>query len=127
MVDETQVHHHDPVCTLCNTRKSKHHNRVHPFSDPDSPLSPTQVFGKTPAGRTGGSGKPLPSDKASVEHSVFPFDPVLRIALIGKGILEPEDITRAEQILKASGQFPELLEGTKVMPGAVNDSDASRD
>lgn len=100
MVDETQVTH-DPICTICNTSKSEHAERQHPFSDPKNPISPSQIFGKTRGEGVGGSGhgpairKPQ-INPAPIQVSAFPFDPVLRQALIMKGVITADDLMAAE-------------------------------
>jgi hypothetical protein len=74
----------------------------HPFNDGSLPASET--FGKrlpdgsrTPAGGQVGV--------AAVE-TTWPFDPVLRQALINKGVLTPEDLHAAEaQIRAVTAQF----------------------
>jgi hypothetical protein len=79
-------------------------NPRHPFNDGSLPSSAT--FGvKGPDGRRiGPSGGKEPQPEVQVVD--WPFDPVLRQALITKGVLTVEDLREAEQtILAVTAQF----------------------
>lgn len=43
--------------------------------------------------------KPSQTQSASVVHTSVPFDPVLRLVLIEKGIISPQDLSEAEKKL----------------------------
>lgn len=77
----------------------------HPFNDGTANTSET--FGrKLPDGsRTAPGGVNAP---ATVEQMSWPFDPVLRQALVDKGVLTVEDLKDAEgKIRMITGQFQE--------------------
>lgn len=73
----------------------------HPFND--GSLSVSATFGKRRA--DGSTQPPKPSQDGSERASerpphmlsAFPFDPVVRQALVDKGILTPEDLREAER------------------------------
>lgn len=70
----------------------------HPFRHPLKLLgeSPANVFSKKPQ-----QDETLPETGTPVVQSSMPFDPVLRQALIDKGILTPEDLREAEVKIRA--------------------------
>jgi len=93
------------VCLTCG----KSHEQLaregvipkHPFND--GSISTTTTFGRRLA-----SGDRTPPGDQSVQVSEvrWPFDPVLRQALINKGVITPEDLTAAEnQIRAVTDQF----------------------
>lgn len=43
------------------------------------------------------------SESVQMRQSSFGSDPVLRLALINAGVITPEDLTKADAILQASG------------------------
>ena len=74
----------------------------HPFNDGSVPFSAT--FGKRRADGT--TQPPNDAQSGSQGHQQpplppMPFDPVLRQALIDKGILTPEDLRNAEERIRA--------------------------
>lgn len=84
------------TCSLCGKPKEGHRG-VHPF---------------TPEGQDAGTDwlktkkreeEPPPSLDTQLPLAQFPFDPVLRMALINKGVLTAEDLTSAENQIKAIG------------------------
>jgi hypothetical protein len=84
-------------CTTCSNTWTWHqaNETRHEFNDGTLPASKT--FGKKlPDGsRTPGTTPPV------VEEARWPFDPVLRQALIDKGVITPDDLTRAEATIRA--------------------------
>jgi hypothetical protein len=106
MTDDSQVTY-DPKCTICSIPKSHHEGFRHPFSDPTRPIGASQVFGKTRTDRIGGSGRgPAVSGaqiagELTVEHAAFPFDPVLRQALVTKGVITYQDLEEAEHHIRS--------------------------
>lgn len=76
------------VCTTCH--------KTHPWPDGTVPEHPFNNGGLTAVqATTTGQAKP------KVEASPWPFDPVLRQALIDKGVLTPGDLTEAEAKIRA--------------------------
>jgi hypothetical protein len=106
----------DQIVT-CHTCKKSGDPRVanewHPFRHPinvNGTIPSTETFGKTPPDRLGGSGHPIPPRDAHVNVQTMPFDPVLRQALVDKGILTPDDLREAEaKIRVVTGQFQETM------------------
>jgi hypothetical protein len=83
----------------------------HPFNDGSIPASET--FGKRLASgdRTPPGGGPITPMETVVEAQ-WPWDPVLRQALINKGVLTPDDLQKAEaQIRAVTNQFTASGEG----------------
>lgn len=72
-------------CQTCGRPEVDHANSIHPYAPP----------GTTPARNVFAKGRGEPS---SVK---MPFDPVLRQALLDKGILTPQDIKDAEKKIDA--------------------------
>jgi len=81
----------DATCTMCQ--------RVHGVDGWNPQHAPV----------LGGGGESLPKKKdkerppvqGAVAVSAWPFDPVLRQALIDKGVLTPQDLRDAEQKIRA--------------------------
>jgi len=90
------------TCITCGKPHDGTWLPMHPFNDGSVPFSAT--FGKR---RSDGSRGPVPdTQQASQGHPPpafppMPFDPVLRQALIDKGILTPEDLREAENKIRA--------------------------
>lgn len=93
------------ICLTC----SKSHEQLaregvipkHPFND--GSIGTNETFGRRLASgdRTPPGGQPV-----EVAEVRWPFDPVLRQALINKGVITPEDLTAAEaQIRAVTSQF----------------------
>jgi len=96
-----------PTSSLCTTCNGPHPRAdgfmpQHPFND--GSLGASLTFGpprdrprKSPERPSGGTAAvPTPAPL----HS-WPHDPVLRMALINKGVLTPEDLRNAEQQIRA--------------------------
>ena len=87
-------------CVTCSNSWLWHQNNGdeirHEFNDGSRAASET--FGKKlpDGGRTKPGQQPV-----TVEEVRWPFDPVLRQALIDKGVITPEDLTRAENTIRA--------------------------
>lgn len=82
-------------CTLCDTVEAEHGDRVHPFTPP----------GRDPGSGVNNEGKKKEAPKA--ELVVAPQtggDPVLRLALINKGVIDLADIIAAEQQIAAAAR-----------------------
>lgn len=87
-------------CTTCSNSWLWHQNNGdeirHAFNDGTIPSS--QTFGKKTA--DGGRTKPG-SAEVTVEETRWPFDPILRQALIDKGVITADDLTDAEKKIRA--------------------------
>jgi hypothetical protein len=77
----------DGDCRTCG----KHH----PWPDGTIPKHPFND------GSLNGTDVLTPRMAVQVREQPWPFDPVLRQALIDKGVLEPDDLTRAEAKIRA--------------------------
>lgn len=83
-----------PLCGICDRSPGDHKDaeidgRVHHKFSPNGHLAALEAPPKQPA-------------PAAPVNSV-PSDPVLRLLLIGKGIITPEELTNTEQMLIATG------------------------
>lgn len=89
-----------PICKTCGKSHPYEDGTVpkHPFNN--GSLSFADTFGrKLPDGS-----RAMPGDKEPVQEAVglqWPFDPVLRQALIDKGILTPDDLIEAEKKIRS--------------------------
>lgn len=86
-----------PNCVMCDRSEDRHEGVKHPFTpegqDPGTKwLTPTSPVALAEAVQ---DGEPTASS--------LPFDPVLRTALIAKGILTIEDLVSAERQIRAIG------------------------
>lgn len=68
------------LCKICRVPRDAHGNRIHPFTSPSGEVDAS--FIRPPRQEPG--------------RSNLPFDPVVRQALLDKGILTPADIAEAE-------------------------------
>lgn len=83
----------EPICQTCH--------KTHPWPDGTVPRHKFNPGGSQ-FQELAADKKPLPE----VKESQWPFDPVLRQALIDKGILTPEDLFNAEAKIRAvTAQF----------------------
>jgi hypothetical protein len=97
-------------CETCGNTADWHaaNNPRHPFNDGTVPGS--EIFGvKLPGGGRGPVGSVDGVETALTLHQQtpqWPFDPVLRQALIDKGVLTPDDLSEAERKIRAvTAQF----------------------
>jgi hypothetical protein len=93
----------EDLCRTCGQTRSWHIKQGgairHPFNDPAAPLGAGETFGnKAPDGSRMAPTKDAP---VTVVEAPWPFDPVLRQALIDKGVIAPEDLTKAEATIRA--------------------------
>lgn len=88
-------------CTTCSNSWLWHQNNGdeirHAFNDGTIPTSAT--FGKKLP--DGGRTKPGGNAEVTVEEARWPFDPILRQALIDKGVITADDLTNAEKTIRA--------------------------
>ncbi len=92
----------DEHCHTCGQSGEWHqiNQPRHPFNDGN--LATAETFGQRVPG---GTQRP-PAASEPVTESPWPFDPVLRQALIDKGVLTPDDLVRAERTIRAvTAQF----------------------
>jgi len=91
-------------CSTCDNtlRWHRENNPSHPFNDGTLPASAT--FGKR---RTDGQGN-APTPDVIPQTSAWPFDPVLRQALMDKGVLVPQDLRDAEEKIRATTAIVQL-------------------
>lgn len=87
------------VCSVCH-RPEEGHNARHPFIRPGEALN-GEFFGKK-------ENEYLisPSDNTSrpvMQTSSLPFDPVLRTALLKKGVLTVEELEEADAFIRVVG------------------------
>lgn len=84
-------------CETCDNTWAWHQENKpqHPFNSGDMPASAT--FGKR---RTDGQGN-VPTEVTQPQLSPWPFDPVLRQALVNKGVITPDDLANAEHQIRA--------------------------
>lgn len=87
-----------PLCTVCRRSKSWHdeNETVHPFTTRDGQGG---VLGET---RTKAQDAPRASASSTPAVMRWPFDPVLRQALLDKGLLTVEDLERAENKIRTA-------------------------
>lgn len=93
-------------CETCGNPFEGHEVFKHPYND--GSLPPSATFGKRRADGSRGP-SPLSQDGSGTgpEVSVVraPFDPVLRLALINRGVITPDDLANAErQIAVLTGE-----------------------
>lgn len=89
----------DDKCTACGRSPDDHQGMRHPFSAKGSStswLKPQKERMSEPVNVTAPRTPSLP-------QSVMPFDPVLRQALIAKGVITPDDLDVAEKIIRSLG------------------------
>lgn len=91
------------ICGTCNKTWSWHMNNQtqHPFND--GSISGAETFGKRlPDGSRATPGKHrIETSMNASEASAWPFDPVLRQALVNKGVITPQDLKDAEDQIRA--------------------------
>ena len=95
-------------CKTCGNTRIWHENNDtrHTFNDGSVPFKTT--FGVRNR-RT--DGKSPEDGSEPVSRPAWPFDPVLRQALIDKGVLTPQDLKDAEEkILFVTGQFQQAVQ-----------------
>lgn len=86
----------DPMCIVCHGLKSAHGERQHPFVADGERLDTAETFRKRPKQ---GEGDDDTSRRISSSYgmSQAPFDPVLRQALVDKGLLTVADLQAASE------------------------------
>jgi hypothetical protein len=90
------------VCGACGHGPNEHQGMRHPFSPKGAStswLKPQKV--QPPESSLAGATMTPP--RSSSFPATLPFDPVLRQALITKGVLTPDDLAAAETTIRALG------------------------
>lgn len=93
-------------CKTCGNTFGWHadHNSVHPFNDGQA--GATAFLGPRRNRDDKRDGKTPQRGAETASPVAWPFDPVLRQALIDKGVLTPDDLRAAEDKIRAvSAQF----------------------
>lgn len=103
------------TCITCNRSGEgdprEWHVAQHPFRSADDARA--GVGWKGPS-------EPRRDDNTTIRPPRYPFDPVLRQALIDKGVLTPDDLRDAEaKILVVSGQFQDAVREAMKDDGAA--------
>lgn len=112
----------DEECRTCGQTYDWHreHKPVHPFNTGQAGIKALLGARRDRDPQRDGSGAQRGSQAAS--RVVWPTDPVLRVALIRKGVITTDDLREAEDMLKASmgleggpdGEPPEGTRGRQV-------------
>ena len=86
----------EDVCQVCKQTFGNHQGKHHPFTPPGARVDVSQFARKRPNVIAEGNDttRRVPGSYA---YTQAPFDPVLRQALIDKGILSPEDLEAARK------------------------------
>lgn len=79
------------ICRTCGQPEEPHNYR-HPFVAEDDPFAED------------GLGKKKKDREEQVQRAGLPLDPVLRVALINKGVITPEDLDQAYKQVKVTSE-----------------------
>lgn len=90
----------EPVCGACNRTANDHGNSVHPFSPKGASTGWLKPPKNMPPARIDVGGERVPTSMLATPP---PFDPVLRQALINKGVVTPEELAIADKTIRALG------------------------
>lgn len=111
----------EAICTTCNKTHPWPDGTTprHPFNDGSLPMSAT--FGQRRGDGPRGSSAPTMQSPTNVtpDMSPWPFDPVLRTALIMKGVLTLQDLSMAEQHMRAVAGVVGTGVGLQFTPGGM--------
>lgn len=89
----------EDVCGACERSLDDHAGMRHPFSPKGASTSWLKPQKDQLSQAVNVTGPRMPSPM----QSVMPFDPVLRQALIAKGVITPDDLDAAEKIIRSLG------------------------
>jgi hypothetical protein len=93
----------DDACVICKRTEDDHGDVRHTYTPPGTRVDVSQFAPKRPEDDVAqviqGAGEP---SAYSVVQT--PFDPVLRLALINKGIITPEDLDQAAKMIQVTTQ-----------------------
>lgn len=103
----------DLATTVCDTC-----NQPHPWPDgtvPKHPHSKTDQSSTAWMGERAGTGRARAGAHGPTERPSWPIDPVLRQALIDKGVLTPQDLRDAEaKIVAVTGALQNQFNGQPI-------------
>jgi hypothetical protein len=108
----------DEECQTCNKTYAWHleNNPMHPFNSGQT--GATAFLGDRRARGDRSDGKTPQRGVQGAPRAAMPIDPVLRQALVDKGVLTPQDLRDAEEKIHAiTGLFNQ---GSSVMRGGPN-------
>lgn len=95
----------DELCTICSTPNGEAHaGRRHAFAPPGQPVDTSQFAPKRRNTHAEGDDASTHA-QMPVSVSQTPFDPALRLALIQKGLITPEEIAQAALTISATTQM----------------------
>ena len=86
----------NPVCNACGKTSDNHTGMQHPFSPKGASTSWLKPAKNIPPPPINVGGDRVPT-------STLPFDPVLRQALIAKGVVTPDELANADKTIRALG------------------------
>lgn len=89
-----------PLCIVCKTPEELHGSLQHAFTPQGSRVDTSQFARKRPQGDAQGDDA-RGNVRGAYNVTQTPFDPVLRQALITKGILTVQDLADAEKMINA--------------------------
>jgi hypothetical protein len=84
-------------CTTCSNSWLWHQTNESRHAFNDGTMGAAETFGK----KLASGDRTKPGQPVEVVEARWPFDPVLRQALIDKGIITPDDLTDAEKKIRA--------------------------
>lgn len=94
----SQAERTDPICGVCQQPKSKHEGMRHIFVDPDDRVQALRPSKSSADDASKGADQSQGSISGALKG-----DPVLRLLLIQKGVITPDELTAIEQQLRATG------------------------
>ncbi len=89
-----------PLCTVCGVFEDDHEGRRHAFTPPGMPVDVSQFDRKRPTLRERRE-TPVVPPRTLLDTLQTPFDPVLRQALLDKGVLTVDDLESARRKIAA--------------------------
>jgi len=104
------------TCITCgNSGSISHVGTWHSFRHPLKTENDQDVPNVFKPQKPSSSGQNDAQPSVSVVQSSMPFDPVLRQALIAKGVLTPQDLREAEEAISAITGM--MTQGVRHVPG----------
>lgn len=116
------------ICIVCGMTRDNHAGKKHTFNPPGVRVDVSQFNRKPvsppPVSMPGVDRDGRVIDAPRTTHVQFPFDPILRMALINKGLLTHDDLILAEQQMHAvSGSAWVREAGNDELVKAAGDED----
>lgn len=99
------------ICETCGNPREPHPFR-HPFNEGQAGATAFLGVKKPKPGHpTGDNGN---GAQNRPQTAPWPLDPVLRTALINKGVITPQDLRDAEEVIRATTQqFQDVTQGSR--------------